>query len=537
MISKYPVEISDVEGMADAINYLLSGPSGLGQNFDGFSDYDSAVIRPTFFRPFTLPSNTTLDANWYIRMPVTNIVPVPSNPTDKITVTFTPPIAYTNPPFQFGDRLKLTGFEDSGLPTGFNEALNTPTGTKPALATPGGVQYGPVATTTVTGSGYGAKVFVLLDQGPVEPYSSSNTDVFVDIQNVGTGYAIGDTIKVLGTDLGGTTPANDLTLTVASVDSGFYNDNYNVYSSTTTTVDLYTSKDYFWPAITTYGLVIRDYANYPISTDCLAQVAINSVNDRVFITAQVEFSYTVQFESIPPLPAYYTANDWDIVVQVNRYTASLDQQGNTVYNYQDTVSQKILSANYGDAQEGSAIFTTIIDQQLDYGSYAYILELAFVTKPTLGDGTTPGLAGFGSTPSWLTDNGFRTAPLPRGVAVGNFQVQSTPPGTTYTAVVPTIISSVNGSLPLLDVEVNPDLLTPLYTVGQTVNVTLNTTASINNAGFVPGDILKIAGTDIGGASPLNDLYLAVTETDLRSLVIPGTFTMGLRNLTTQVIKE
>jgi len=36
----------------------------------------------------------------------------------------------------------------------------------------------------------------------------------------GSGYAVGDTIKVLGTAVGGNTPTNDVTLTVASVDSG-----------------------------------------------------------------------------------------------------------------------------------------------------------------------------------------------------------------------------------------------------------------------------------------------------------------------------
>ena len=37
MTAKYPVDIGDDEGIVDAVNYLLSGPSGLGQNFSGFS--------------------------------------------------------------------------------------------------------------------------------------------------------------------------------------------------------------------------------------------------------------------------------------------------------------------------------------------------------------------------------------------------------------------------------------------------------------------------------------------------------------------
>lgn len=36
-MSKYPVESSDIEGITAGVNYLLSGPAGLGQNFSGKS--------------------------------------------------------------------------------------------------------------------------------------------------------------------------------------------------------------------------------------------------------------------------------------------------------------------------------------------------------------------------------------------------------------------------------------------------------------------------------------------------------------------
>ena len=46
-------------------------------------------------------------------------------------------------------------------------------------------------------------------------YSSLTTQI--SVQNPGTGYVIGDTLKVLGNQLGGTTPANDLNLTVLAI--------------------------------------------------------------------------------------------------------------------------------------------------------------------------------------------------------------------------------------------------------------------------------------------------------------------------------
>jgi hypothetical protein len=44
-MSKFPVESNDSEGMRDAVNYLLSGPGGLGQDFAGFNDYEDPWAR------------------------------------------------------------------------------------------------------------------------------------------------------------------------------------------------------------------------------------------------------------------------------------------------------------------------------------------------------------------------------------------------------------------------------------------------------------------------------------------------------------
>lgn len=59
-MSKYPVEIGDDEGVADALNYLLSGPSGLGQNFAGYSSYQPAYLTGNYRIPFTQPTSALL---------------------------------------------------------------------------------------------------------------------------------------------------------------------------------------------------------------------------------------------------------------------------------------------------------------------------------------------------------------------------------------------------------------------------------------------------------------------------------------------
>jgi hypothetical protein len=71
-----------------------------------------------------------------------------------------------------------------------------------------------IAPANVTGSGSNANVTVRLTASGTR-YSNTTTEITV--QNPGTGYAIGDTLRVLGNRLGGSTPTNDLDLTVTAV--------------------------------------------------------------------------------------------------------------------------------------------------------------------------------------------------------------------------------------------------------------------------------------------------------------------------------
>jgi hypothetical protein len=72
--------------------------------------------------------------------------------------------------------------------------------------------YSAQAGTRLTGSGTSATFDI----------TASNTvySAVVHSGSAGTGYAIGDTIKVLGTSLGGLSPVNDVVLTVASITGG-----------------------------------------------------------------------------------------------------------------------------------------------------------------------------------------------------------------------------------------------------------------------------------------------------------------------------
>jgi hypothetical protein len=71
-----------------------------------------------------------------------------------------------------------------------------------------------LALTNVSSSGSTANVTVQLSAGRTT-YATNTTSI--SVQNPGTGYAVGDTVKITGNLLGGSSPTNDLFMTVAAV--------------------------------------------------------------------------------------------------------------------------------------------------------------------------------------------------------------------------------------------------------------------------------------------------------------------------------
>jgi hypothetical protein len=71
-------------------------------------------------------------------------------------------------------------------------------------------------TPTVVSSATGANAVITVQLTSTGTTYSPVTTA-ITIQNSGTGYAVGDTLKILGNVIGGSTPANDLALTVLAV--------------------------------------------------------------------------------------------------------------------------------------------------------------------------------------------------------------------------------------------------------------------------------------------------------------------------------
>ena len=117
-VAKYPVDAGDTEGITDAVNYLLSGPSGLGQNFQGFAAYLPAYLRPSSKQPWSLPIDTGLNPSIYLDIPINNAFPCDETGTPwaatsaYIRLDFVTPQATA--PFQFGDKLDINNVVDTG---------------------------------------------------------------------------------------------------------------------------------------------------------------------------------------------------------------------------------------------------------------------------------------------------------------------------------------------------------------------------------------------------------------------------------------
>jgi hypothetical protein len=109
----YPV--NDQTSVYDAVNYLLSGPGGLGQNFQGFSAYKPAYLTGSFRQPWEIwtTATTTPPLLYVPPISINNIVSlnVVDGKTANIEWTFTTP--QVTPPFTQGQTVYARGIDPS----------------------------------------------------------------------------------------------------------------------------------------------------------------------------------------------------------------------------------------------------------------------------------------------------------------------------------------------------------------------------------------------------------------------------------------
>jgi hypothetical protein len=117
---------------------------------------------------------------------------------------------------QFATAPRYTG-ETTGGVTGSlfgTEGGFSKSGTKVTFSGTRNRTFAGLSLTNVSSSGANANITVQLT--PTSTLYNNNT-LAISVQNPGTGYAIGDTVKVLGNALGGATPLNDLNMTIKAI--------------------------------------------------------------------------------------------------------------------------------------------------------------------------------------------------------------------------------------------------------------------------------------------------------------------------------
>ena len=99
-MAQFPINTPD--GLYEAVNYLASGPSGLGQNFQGFSSYTDAYLTGNFRRPYSQTGITPINVP-----PITCSAAYQLSPN---TFKYEFATAQPTPPFALGNN--LTGGDD-----------------------------------------------------------------------------------------------------------------------------------------------------------------------------------------------------------------------------------------------------------------------------------------------------------------------------------------------------------------------------------------------------------------------------------------
>jgi hypothetical protein len=151
-MAQFPLQIGDNESTIDALNYLLSGPAGLGQNFAGFSSYTPSWLTGNFRTPFGWPSIRNLY--------VAPINLATSEFLDSRTLKFTFSAPQAAPPFEQGNIITIA---DVTIPPGVYDYNGTyqNIGVVECTTTYCTVRLG--TPTTVTASASGGNIGMNLD--------------------------------------------------------------------------------------------------------------------------------------------------------------------------------------------------------------------------------------------------------------------------------------------------------------------------------------------------------------------------------------
>ena len=337
-MAQYPVD-SD-QGVQDGVNYLLSGPSGLGQFFSGFTSSTPTTLTANYRPPFTTNTVTRLCVGTFGN---SRLVVQP----DKNGVTDMSGISIGQTVIGIGLYGGTTIVNIIGNAIVISTTLDANVNYYVSFTNYAAIYVSPISLgTCLMLDGYTWKYFFSTTQS-LPPFQLGNP------------------------------------ITIDGVTDDWYNGQYQpigVVECTKTYVIVKSTNSYAIHSPSSGGTATFANTNQTdssplfISTDCNAKVVVNGATDRVFLSASVDTNFTGTSTS--------ALNRMAITTAINRYVGVINNDPtNPEYRFflDKTVAQKvhyfqsILSGvNYSD----NVAFTTVIDIP-NPGYYWYILEISF----------------------------------------------------------------------------------------------------------------------------------------------------------------
>ena len=337
-MSQYPVNTE--HGLYAAVNYLASGPSGLGQDFNGVTRYLPGYLTGNFRTPYAYITvqKTGSGVNGQA-----NIQVLPNDSGITVTQLVSGP---------------SIGANASVLSFSANTVLNPPTYTINLSANNSADFSGDTITFSPA----------QIPQLYVAPIACSSA-----VQLSGTTFQYNFASPQPAPPF---VPGNNIT--ASDFANSFYNGGsglIGVSECTVNYVTIRTSDSYPFEGNAATGNVFLSSTNTggSVSTDCNSKVTTVNPTDRVFLSAQ--FTNAI---------SYVGSGDLTYTVFLNRYVGFLTKSdpGNPVYrfNFDSTILQKVYQrpglTGPGTLDEIETIFSMAVDTPSP-GYYWYILETQY----------------------------------------------------------------------------------------------------------------------------------------------------------------
>jgi hypothetical protein len=358
-MAKFPVDLNDSQAIVDGLNYVLSGPSGLGQNFSGFSASEPATLTGNYRSPFTIVPAVTTPAVFNADIPT-------SNGQGQFQITITDPSLLKE-----GMLVKGTG-----IASGAKIAVNgIPTTTNKSTITLDTANTGPVSGLINFYIDIEAELYVA-------PITLATVE-WVDKYTVRAWFATPFPPGTIPFALGNSPQIRSTSI----ADYNIFYRGPGVVKCTEDYVELQAAVELANLGTATGGN-IRAFAtvippaigtgpanDYWIKTDCSAKVTVNGPTDRVFLSGQLHnvISYTVT-SGTPTL---------EYSIAINRYLGiPFSDPVNPEYRFlfNGTVAERVYTftglTGTGVLDEIETIFATFIDTPTP-AYYQYRLEVGY----------------------------------------------------------------------------------------------------------------------------------------------------------------